>query len=166
MKNIFILILLLTPLLSTANIDTCRGIKKNIDKFNGEIKYYTPPTAKVTFQKVIKDSITVYYMTLTAYGNTLSTGEKGITILLDNGIKIDRPTELINVSQTIKASEYDLRGNWEYSAFIRLSESEINLLIQHSITDYRLYIYDNTVLKKERPILKQWLRCLISEQLR
>lgn len=47
-----------------------------------------------------------------------------------------------------------------YSAFIKLSKKEINLLLNNRITDNRLYIFDDTVDKDSANKIIEYLKCL------
>ena len=116
----------------------CKKIDVTVDKFNGETKYRTPLLKQISFIKYIKEGKETIYMSIRTIGSTPSTGE-GVTILLDNGEKIEK-----NVDTDVSVNS---NAQFEHSAFFRLTKADIELLKKHNITDTRLYIFDMKILK-------------------
>ena len=116
----------------------CKKIDVTVDKFNGETKYRTPFLKQISFIKYIKEGKETIYMSIRTIGSTPSTGE-GVTILLDNGEKIEK-----NVDTDVSVNS---NAQFEHSAFFRLTKADIELLKKHNITDTRLYIFDMKILK-------------------
>ncbi|MDJ1506912.1 hypothetical protein [Xanthocytophaga agilis] len=104
------------------------------DKFNGTVKHFTPYLEPVQFFKNIKNGVTVYYLALTTEGSTANFGKKGVVILLNNGKKLSRPAEKINLEVS--------GGKYKYSVFLQLTPTEIATLRATEMTDFRLFIYD------------------------
>jgi hypothetical protein len=50
---------------------------------------------------------------------------------------------------------------YSYSSFIRLTLDELKVFSLKSITDTRLYVYDNTVKEDSAEKIKEYLKCLI-----
>lgn len=124
----------------------CKDIVKNYDKFTNKIKYTSPTDKHVYFLK--EDGVTYIY--LEAHGKTTSVGSKGVIILLNNG-KIENPSALIDI-------KYDGDGWYTYTTLFALSESEIKLLSENYITDYRLYVYDFKL--DNGSLYREYLKCL------
>ena len=107
----------------------CDKIKVEKDKFTGETRYVAliGSIGIVSLVKTINKSIERYYIGLTAYSKSSSPsiGKKGVIILLDNGQKINRPDEKIDV-------EVDKDADYVYSAFFKLSDNELALLKKNS----------------------------------
>lgn len=91
-------------------------------------------------------------MSINELGSTINVGIKGLTLLLENGKKIERPNADIDAKVNKGGSGY------LYSAFIELTKEEIDLLINNPITDNRLYIYDGQI--KNGAKLSEYLKCL------
>lgn len=139
----------------------CNQIHYDYDKFKGdtifrspyiESKNYKANGANVQFLKYNNGSIAI---SLTTKGSTLNVNEVGVTILLENNIKIIRKKEEINV----KASN----SGFEYSAFFKLSVSEIERLKTNKITDFRLFIYDKIINKEKGLMYQTYLKCIIKK---
>jgi len=120
----------------------CKKIDVEVDKFNGETKYQTPilkqlGKKQIFFTKIIKNGEETVYMNISTNGSTPSTGN-GVTILLDNGEKIEKNTKT------------DVRVNsnaqFEHSAFFRLTKADIDLLKKHNITDTKIYVFEMSIV--------------------
>lgn len=131
----------------------CKGIEQTTDKFTGEIKTTTDYSEGICFVKVEKDKKRKLYLAINETGATLNVGQKGLILLLENNKRIDKPEATIDVKPSSSSSGYI------YSAFVELSDADLNLLITNRITDNRLFIYDGTIRNGEK--LKEILKCLI-----
>lgn len=129
----------------------CKNIETTTDKFTGETTASSDYSEGIKFLKISKSGTSKIYLTINESGPTLNVGKKGLTLLLENGKKIERP----NTDIEVKAS----RSNYVYSAFIELTKAEIDLIINNPITDDRLYIYDGEI--KNGSKLSNYLKCLI-----
>lgn len=127
-------------------IDYCSKIDVRKDKFTNHITKYSPLLDPVSFTK---DG--GYYLSLKTYGSTSVFDGTGAIILLSNGKKIIKNTQ-IDVEME--------NGKYEYSAFIRLNKTDIDLLTKFAIDDFKLYIFENTQ-KLSGEIYKEYLKCLI-----
>lgn len=124
--------------------DCSEIITSKIDKITGELTLtssqfpfkgsYSLIPAPASYVRVIKDGDTATYISLIVYGSTLNVGQKGVTLLLANGIKIERPEVVIDYNTDTYA--------WRYSAFFALENDEIELLKNNEVEMIRLYIYD------------------------
>ena len=132
----------------------CRNIKTSFDKFTGETKYDTEISDGVTLEKVEKDGAKKIYLYIRVSGATISIGEKGATLLLENKKRIERPNEPVDV----KTSSSTYSSSYVYSVFMELTNDEINLLKENNITDVRLYVYDREIKYGTR--IKEYLKCL------
>lgn len=134
----------------------CNNILIKKDKFEDLETHMTPfGNQGLSLMKSIRNNIKTYYLSVKVNGGTLNVGEKGAYILLENGKKISKPNEKIDV-------DYNSRNasDWEYSAFIQLSQEEISLLKSSRITDVKLYIYENEITIKNGLIIQEYLKCL------
>lgn len=129
-------------------------IEMRVDKFTGDTTFSSIPSDGISFIKVKNGTKSAIYLSIKKTGTTISIGEKGLIILLENKLKIEKPNEKIDVKPGYK-SYYD------YSAFVELTSSDIKYLTQHSMTDARLYVYDRTI--QNGPTLKEYLKCLLSK---
>lgn len=130
----------------------CKDIEETKDKFTDKITYRTPFSEPIVFVRVKDKEQVSTFMSITVYGSTVNVGKTGAIILLDNGEKIEKPDAKIDT----KVSEYG--KGYDYSAFISLSDEEIEMLKNRIITDVRLYVYDSSI--KSGAKLKEYLKCI------
>jgi hypothetical protein len=128
----------------------CKGITQTVDKFTGETKYNTN-SGGIFFLKVVKDKISKIYLSINQPGATLTIGKKGLTILLENNKRIEKP------NAEIKANSNG-NGGYYNSTFVELTLAEINLLKANNMTDLRLYVNDSEVQNGVK--YKELLKCL------
>lgn len=128
----------------------CKGITETVDKFTGETKYNTN-SGGIFFLKVVKDKTSKIYLSINQPGATLTVGKKGLTILLENNKKIEKP------NADIKANPNG-SGGYYNSTFVELTLAEINLLKANNMTDLRLYVNDTEVQNGAK--YKELLKCL------
>lgn len=137
----------------------CNDLNTRKDKFTGDTTISSPFEFGIYFMKIIKDNKPSIYMFVQESGSTLNVNKKGLFFILDNGQKIMRPNAKIKVKVNDVAS-LGLTDDYLYSALIKLTPGEINLLTNHRITDERLYIYDGTIVQEPGNLLKEYLKCL------
>jgi hypothetical protein len=130
----------------------CKYIEEIKDKFTEKITYKTPFSEPISFIRVKDKQQINTFMSITVFGSTVSVGKTGVIILFDNGKKIEKPDAEIDTKVSISGKGYD------YSAFLSLSEEEIELLKNYIISDVRLYVYDSNI--KNGIKLKEYLKCI------
>lgn len=135
----------------------CNKLESKKDDFTGEVKIQNPysSTTKEYIYKMINKSDTIYYLSLKAYGSTATVDGKGVIILFDDGSKLEKPDEKIDVK--VGQKDYD------YSCFIRLTKEDIQLLRKNKISKYRLYIYDTNVSSFSAESLVNYTNCIINK---
>ena len=132
----------------------CEDIVTETDKFTGAIRKSSPTCQGISFLKTTtKNETSIYYLSIkNKNGSTPKIGATGLYLLLTNGQRLEKPATPIDVKVNNDGSGYT------YSAFVRLTESDIRLLIENQITDSRLYVFDGTITKGK--ILSEYLKCL------
>lgn len=128
----------------------CKDITIETDKFTGETKAISNYSEGISFIKVTKDEVSKIYLTINESGSTPNVGKKGLILLLENDKRIER----VNAEIDVKTGS----RNYVYSAFIELSEAEIDLLLKNDIIADRLYIYDGEIKNGKK--LREYLKCL------
>lgn len=108
------------------------------DKFTGEKTYYSSLLSPISISKYVTKNSSSQYISLKVNGSTLNYGCYGISILFDNGKKIIRPYEKVK-------TDYSSGSGWEYSAFFRPTQNEINIFKSYKIVAVKLYIYDTDI---------------------
>lgn len=154
------LLLIATVLISSITFaQDCSGFDVEKDKFTGEVRHTAyHMLSRTSIVKVVRpNGDTSYYMKLKANGSDFNVGLKGLKILLKNGEIIEKPEVELDVEHVVDTS-VGVRSIYIYSAFIELTESDIDLLTQHKITDVRLYVYDAKTMFPGK-ILKM-LKCI------
>jgi hypothetical protein len=145
MKSIILILSIVLTMNSNAQTFDCdQIITSKVDKITGELTKnsssypfkgsYALIPAPASYVRVIKDGDTTTYISLIVFGTTLNVGENGVTLLLANGVKIERPDAKIDYSSDTYA--------WRYSAFFALEKDEIELIKNNDVEMIRLYIYD------------------------
>ncbi len=151
------LILLLFTLLAKGQ--NCSFIiTKTFDKFDSTSNFHSPYLNSIIFYKTIKGNDTVYSFKLKSYGSTCVVDGKGVIIILSDGSRIVRPTEKINVDVNSSGQGFT------YSAYVYPSKNEISQLLNSSITDYRLYIFDTNVSPRGGKVYQRIINCLINSR--
>jgi hypothetical protein len=130
----------------------CKDIEENKDKFTNDITFRTPKSDGISIVRVKKENSVNTYLSIRVHGSTVNVNEKGVILLLENGVKIQKPDEKLDVEVTSDGSGYT------YSAFINLDPNDITLLTQHKITDVRLYIYDRNITNGKKLI--EYIKCI------
>lgn len=133
----------------------CADITTETDKFTSEIKSTSPYSEGVSFIKVNKDGKSKIYLAINETGSTVAVGKTGLTLLLENGKRIEKPSAPINAKVN---SGYTGATGYVFSAFVELNAEDIKLLTENAITDNRLYIYDGTIKNGKK--LQAYLNCL------
>lgn len=131
----------------------CDDIDYEKDKFEKIERFYTPRKDGINFLKTIENEKTSIYMTVRTHGAGLTVEGKGLYLLFEDGTKISKPNEIIDVDIAI--------NGYVYEAFFVLTKNDIKLLTEKTMTDKRLVVYDGTVDKDSAAILKEYLKCLV-----
>lgn len=130
----------------------CKKIHYDYDKFKKDTIFRSPYLENIQFLKYPNGII---YISLTCKGSTVNVNEVGVTILLENNIKIIRSKEKISVDAS--------SDRFDYSAFFRLSSTDIEKLKQNKITDFQLYIYDKNISKEKGLMYQTYLKCILKK---
>lgn len=128
--------------------DYCSKIDVIKDKFTNTITKRSPVGEPVCF---VKDGS--FYLRLKTYGSTPVIDGTGVIILLDNGKKIVKNSKI-----DVEVDQYS--GKYEYTAFIRLTKVDIDLLTKFAIDDFKLYIFEN-VRKLDGLAYKEYIKCIV-----
>jgi hypothetical protein len=155
MKKLSIIIIALFAINTQAQ-DSCSGVTTKTDKFSGDVHYQSPIGDNVSVHKYVKTNDTMYVLFINTYVSRPSYYKTGVTILLDNGSKLEYPTQEIGC-------KYSANGLYRMSAFMLISESDIDSLKSNIITDIRLYIHDLSLKAKEAQKVKGYVNCLINK---
>jgi hypothetical protein len=132
----------------------CKKIEHKVDKFENKETFFTPTENGISFIKTIENGKSNIYLSVRVNGSTLNVNEKGLFILFSDGTKISKPAAKIDV-------DVSSGSGYVYSAFINLTQEEMNLLTKKSITDTKLYIYEGTVDNESAVKIKEYLKCLM-----
>ena len=134
----------------------CRKITREVDVMDGKVQIATPSMMSLFgVRKYIDDGQARTYLTLKASGATLNINEVGVVVLLEDGTKIERPQAKIDYSNGYGST-------WSYSAWITLTDEEIEKLSNTAIQQARLYIYDAKPTAKQAQNLKVQIGCISS----
>jgi hypothetical protein len=132
----------------------CDKIEHKVDKFENKETFYTPTENGISFIKTIENGNSIIYLSVRENGSTLNYDIQGLYILFSDGSKFTKPNEEIDV-------DVSSGSGWIYSAFINLSQEEMELLSEKNITDTKLYIYEGTVDNESATKIREYLKCLM-----
>jgi hypothetical protein len=114
--------------------DFCSELKSTTSKFDDKVTWHTPLLKPLSFTKTGK---TIYLsLRIKVYSPDLT--QKGVTLLLSDGSKISKPNEKV---------KYDYSDGYYCTAFILLTQKDIEKLNLAYITDYKLYIHEHTLIE-------------------
>ena len=137
----------------------CYEVEREIDDFtneiiiNSRIVFYNK-TSPVTIYKYINKNVITYYLSLKTYGFTPIALEKGVIILFEDGSKLNKPNVNIDIQVTQNA-------NYEYSAFFRITTSELSILRSKKIKKFRLYIFDEIINEEFSIRFPEYVKCVM-----
>lgn len=119
------------------------AITKSYDEFNDETTWRSPLLKNISFSKYKDKEGTVrMYLRITANGGTLNVGEKGLTVIFEDGSRFERP-----------AAEIDAKASsgygWNYTAFESVNEEEVSLFATKKVKAFKLYIYEGALYGKD-----------------
>ncbi len=109
------------------------SIEREKDDFSNEITFNTDLLKPVSLTKIIKGKNVVYYLSLQTKGSTINYNIKGVYLLFTDGKKWVKLNEAIDLNYS---------DGYTYSAFIRITPSELKLFQTKKIDKFKLYIYD------------------------
>ena len=152
MKNILTLLLLCISVLgfsqhTNSSKDT---LLQKIDTI-----YSTPYIDGLSFLKVRTGNKESIFLSVTLHSTTAIEGQKGASILLDNGKAINKSNAVITVKPFQNSNSYI------YSSLLELSDNDISFFRNHNVFRFRLYVYYNDV--KEGQKLKEELIKLLAK---
>jgi hypothetical protein len=139
----------------------CLEIEKRTDDFTNEVRINNPimvgrQISSMILYKLVKSDIVTYYLSLKTYGRTVNIGERGVIILFDDGTRMSKPTVEIDI-------DIDEKG-FEYSAYIPLTETEVNSLTTKKIKKFRLYVYDEEVSPGFADKFRYYVKCVMDKK--
>jgi hypothetical protein len=151
-------LVLLTELeLPPLNEIFCQEFIQTYDKFEGIKRIYTSRDDNVYFTKRIdKDDDEMLFINFNINGSTPNFLKKGVKIIFDDGEILDYPEAEIDVSVSRrKYRDYDV------SATFVMNNELVNKMRENLITDFRLYIYENSASTEYAKELQAKFNCLI-----
>jgi hypothetical protein len=134
----------------------CNKFKVDKDKFEDKTSYYSPQESGFTVIKIISKGITTYYLSVEEGGSTANVDGKGLFLLFDDGTKLNKENAKIDVKVGNK-------GGFIYSAFIELTNEDLEILKTKKLTDNRLYIYDGTVNSESAKLIQEYAKCVLTK---
>ena len=129
----------------------CKKITKNVDKFTNVTMYMSEQADGLQVVKMVKGSSKTIFLAVSIMAATVNVNKKGVSLLLENKTRIDRPAEPIDVDTGISSF-------FKYTALIKLTPAEIAMLKASKITDIKVYIYTGEIQNGEEII--EYLKCM------
>ena len=133
----------------------CQYIKETTDKFTREQTFVCKKNYTFELTKSKKGKVVKYTLYLeTSKDERLGVG-KGVTILLENNKRIEKPTVLVKTDGALKSPHY--------SAIFELTPADIALLKDNKITDFRLFKYDDLMYPDYAEVFQGALQCMLAK---
>lgn len=142
-------------MMASASFGQDCGIKCETDKFTGDKRCYYLGVlmgTSIGLSKTISAFDTAYYISVNVPAVTVTFG-KGVFILLDDGQKISRPGQKVEV-------DVASGGGFVAKSFFKITMEELKLLQEHKATDVKAYIYTGSIRKSGK--LKEAAQCIES----
>lgn len=130
----------------------CQYGRTDKDDFEGTTTY-SNGIYGVSLIKVVSSTSKTYYLSLNTSSTYLSIGS-GCTILFTDGTKM---VKQIKVDSDYYSDEY------QYSVFITLTQTELNMLKTKTIKGFKLYIYDEMIDIEDAKDFQTIVSCLINK---
>ena len=130
----------------------CAKITRSVDEMTDEIKLNTPYGSDFSIYKYITSESTEYYLSLNTTGSTVVVDGTGVIILFTDGSKMTKPDEI-----GVKAGS----NGFNYSAFISLTQEDLDVLSTKQIKKFRLYIFDQKVEPFEGEEFTNFVKCMM-----
>ena len=125
------------------------------DKFTGEKTFRTSILNGINFTKIVsQEGAITYYLGAEVYGNIRVADRKGVHILFEDGSKLSKPDEEIDV-------EVHDAETYVYYAFVMITAKELKILSEKLITDTRTHIFDSEIDKESAFIIREHAKCLL-----
>jgi len=136
----------------------CIDINSQANGNTGDSIYYSDPEEQVIFTKATsKQGINYYVKVFGLSPNSFSPG-KGVTIFLEEGKQVKKPSEIIKV-QEIKDNSDNLGNTYMYSAYISLDDPDVTLLQQYPIKEVKMNFLTFQTTRGIK--FMNYLRCLL-----
>lgn len=134
----------------------CNKLERSEDRFENTVRISTPYKLTNLFRviKVISETDVATYLSIRTGGYTASVGEKGVILLLEDGTKLEWPNEVIDCDVNTNGPGFS------YTAFIRLTDEQIDQLAASKVSGAKLYIYEAPAYKKNVAEFMQQMGCI------
>ena len=147
MKKITLIIaMLFATIVSAQNFEEklCEGKVTYFKKANGEIRYiaFIDNIAFIVGTTVGSDKMNYYASLKYTGGDTPMVKKKGAKIIMENGEVINKPDVEIKI-------EVNKKAQYEYKAFVPLTEDEIKILLDNKTSKIQLYVMESNVVNPE-----------------
>lgn len=139
--------------------DSCDAdIHTEVDKFTGEKTFSTAVSDQAVMYKIVEKGLAKYYLSLTSYGNTAIGKRKGVYILFSDKTILNKTNVDVDCAVNSGSSSYT------YTAFVPLSIQEVSLFSKKTITDFKLYIFEDSVGERNARELRCGTKILLSKR--
>lgn len=153
MRNIIILLLLNYSIQG----QNCKGVEEKIDKFTGEKTFNTTYLAPIVLIKNVKDNDTTYYVAVNMEKSSSNYDASGVYILFQNGDKIIKEDQKVNCKYSSTIDKYN------FTAFFRIDYDDLKKFVTSPITDFKLYVYEDSIGKGNGNRIMEYAKCLLTK---
>ena len=140
----------------------CHLLEKKYLPITNEVYMHTPNRGTVqevplSLFKTTDGTQVNYMLHLRAYGTRPHSRVRGVSVYLNDGSRIYRNSAIIQFKQT--------KYGYEYSVSIRLSDNELEKLLNSTVSKHQLYIYNYQIPKAFGTQFMMLSKCLKKAQL-
>lgn len=139
----------------------CKKIEFHYDEFSKTKGFYSPSTISnnvcpLSIHKMISNNQTSYYLNIKAFGNTPVVDGEDVIVLFKDGTQWVR-----NMKIEVDVNKNDIENKpYIYSAFIPLTNKDLEIFCLKKIDKYRLYVFDEYINFADSEIYRIYFNCL------
>ena len=134
----------------------CENFERTESLEEGTVTICTPNKATNWYRvvKVIREDESKIYLSIRGGGYSASANETDVLVLLEDGSRLEWPNDIL------EKDDLPNEKRMQFTAFIPLSDDDINKLASSTISDSRVNIYEGKATKKNALELMQQMGCI------
>jgi len=133
----------------------CQEIR-SVPRKNTKVKVFESPDSNaVQFTKDVLGKNITYRIHLRMMRPVIDLGQKGVTILFDDGSKLVKPEETVDVN--------NLDDKFEFTSTLTLLPEELLLLQKKKITGFILFTYQKDITSTDGEKFRSYAKCIIKK---
>lgn len=138
------------------NAQNCQDIR-NIPRKNTKLKVFESPDSNaVQFTKDVLGKSATYRIRLRMMRTAIDLGQKGIVIFFEDGTKLEKPEESVDVN--------NLDGKFEFTGTLTLLPEELAIFQKKKISGFKLFTYQKDIPVASGEKFRNYANCIVSKK--